>query len=309
MVDQRSTRRQFCRNFAAGAVSVAVSSRYRSAVAAESAFRLNYILGSPMYGTTALAQVLGQVGKVGAESIDIWPRPHADHREQVQEMGYPRFLQLLEEHQVRLGVITRYDLGPYNLQDEMPVLKQLGGRLIVTGARNAPGDTVRDQVRAFVDSLAPHVAVAQQLGVTIGIENHSRTLINTPDSIRYFAELARSPHLGIALAPYHLPQDEAVIARLIGDLGPKLVFFQAWQHGMGASKPLPKEQEMMQMPGRGTLDFTPLLAALKQIDYQGFTEIFMHPLPRGVPILETTEQVTAEINRARHYLERCLEKV
>ena len=307
MVDQRSTRRQFCRNFVAGAVSVTVSSRYRSAVAAESAFRLNYILGSPMYGTTALAQVLGQVGKVGAESIDIWPRPHADHREQVQEMGYPRFLKLLEEHQVRLGVITRYDLGPYKLQDEMHVLKQLGGRLIVTGARNAPGDTVRDQVRAFVDSLAPHVAVAQQLGVTIGIENHSRTLINTPDSIRYFAEFARSPHLGVALAPYHLPQDEAVIARLISDLGPKLVFFQAWQHGMGSSKPLPKEQELLQMPGRGPLDFTPLLAALKQIDYQGFTEIFMHPLPRGIPILETTEQVTAEINRARHYLERCLE--
>lgn len=308
MFDQRSTRRQFCRSLAVGAATVALSRRCPSAAADESAFRLNYILGSPMYGTTALAEVLGQVHKVGAASIDIWPRPHADHREQVQEMGYPQFLQLLEEHQVRLGVITRYDLGPYKLQDEMHVLKQLGGQLIVTGARNAPGDTVRDQVRAFVDSLAPHVAVAEQLGVTIGIENHSRTLINTPDSIRYFAEFARSPHLGVALAPYHLPQDEAIIARLIDDLGTKLVFFQAWQHGMGSSKPLPKEQELMQMPGRGPLDFTPLLAALKRISYQGFTEIFMHPVPRGIPILETTDEVTAEINRARQYLERCLEQ-
>jgi sugar phosphate isomerase/epimerase len=201
--------------------------RLADAGAADAAFRLNFILGSPMYGTTPLAEVLGEVKKTGAEWIDIWPRRHADHREQVEAMGHARFLELLEEHGVRLGVITRYDLGPYGLQDEMHILKKLGGRLIVTGARGAEGDTLRDQVKAFVASLAPHVAVAEELGVTIGIENHSRTLINTPDSIRYFGEFAESPHLGIALAPYHLPQQEDTIARVIADLGPKLVFFQA----------------------------------------------------------------------------------
>jgi sugar phosphate isomerase/epimerase len=308
MFEPRIHRRQFHLSMTAAAVSATVLGRNHLSRAAEPPFRLNYILGSPMYGTTALAEVLGEVHKTGALWIDIWPRRHADHREQVEAMGYPRFLDLLKEHDVRLGVITRYDLGPYNLQDEMHVLKKLGGRLLVTGARNAEGDTLRDQVRAFVDSLAPHVAVAEQLGVTIGIENHSRTLINTPDSIRYFAEFSRSPHLGIALAPYHLPQDEQIIAQVIADLGPKLVFFQAWQHGMGSMTQLPKEQELLQMPGRGPLDFTPLLAALKQIDYRGFTEIFMHPMPRGIPILETTEAVTAEINRAREYLQRCLER-
>ena len=308
MFDQRIDRRQFHLTITAAAVSATALGRNHLAGAAEPSFRLNYILGSPMYGTTALAEVLGEVKKIGAEWIDIWPRRHADHREQVEAMGHPRFLELLKEHGVQLGVITRYDLGPYQLQDEMHVLKKLGGRLIVTGARNAEGDTLRDQVKAFVDSLAPHVAVAEQLGVTIGIENHSRTVINSPDSIRYFAEFAQSPHLGIALAPYHLPQDEQVIARVITDLGPKLAFFQAWQHGMGSTTPLPKEQELLQMPGRGPLDFTPLLAALKQIDYRGFTEIFMHPVPRGIPILDTTQAVTAEINRARDYLERCLQK-
>jgi len=59
-----------------------------------------------------------------------------------------------------------------------------------------------------------------------------------------------------------------------------------------------------QMPGRGPLDFRPLLAALRKIGYQGWTEIFMHPVPRGIPILDTLAEVTEEVNRARECLER-----
>ena len=78
---------------------------------------------------------------------------------------------------------------------------------------------------------------------------------------------------------------------------------------MGAARKLPKEQELLQMPGRGSLDFTPIVGALKKINFQGWTEIFMHPVPRGIPILDTAEGVTAEINRARRYLESCLARV
>jgi hypothetical protein len=35
----------------------------------------------------------------------------------------------------------------------------------------------------------------------------------------------------------------------------------------------------------------------------------MHPFPRGLPILDTTAAVTAEVNRARDYLRQCLERV
>ena len=56
------------------------------------------------------------------------------------------------------------------------------------------------------------------------------------------------------------------------------------------------------MPGRGKLNFVPILAALKKIGYQGLTEIFMHTTPRGISILESTVAVTQEINRARGYL-------
>jgi hypothetical protein len=87
-----------------------------------------------------------------------------------------------------------------------------------------------------------------------------------------------------------------------------MVHFYAWQHGMGCHKKLPKEQELLQLPGRGKLDFTPIVSALKAVGYNGWTEIFMHPVPRGIPILPTARQVTDQINRSRKYLEACLKK-
>jgi sugar phosphate isomerase/epimerase len=160
-------------------------------------------------------------------------------------------------------------------------------------------------VAAFVEQMKPHVAEAEKHGVTIAIENHMRALINTPDSLRYLAELSPSPHLGIALAPYHLPQDEKLLAGLIADLGPRLAVFYAWQYGKGCVQKMPKDDELQQLPGRGPLDFRPLLGALRKTGYAGPVEIFMHPVPRGIPILDTTAAVTAEINRARRYLENC----
>ena len=66
---------------------------------------------------------------------------------------------------------------------------------------------------------------------------------------------------------------------------------------------MPKNLELLQMPGRGDLDFGPIVSALKKIRYAGYTEIFMHPTPRGIPILPSATQVTEEINRGRDYLE------
>jgi sugar phosphate isomerase/epimerase len=126
--------------------------------------------------------------------------------------------------------------------------------------------------------------------------------------MRWLVEFRPSKALGVALAPYHLPSEPPLLARLIEGLGDGLVHFYAWQHGMGSMKPLPKEQELMQMPGRGPMDFAPLLAALKKTGYAGWTSAFMHPVPRGIPILPTVAEVTAEIVRAHKYLEDCLAK-
>ena len=258
-----------------------------------------------------MADVLGEIRKTGAEHIDIWPQRHANHREQIEAIGHQKFSAMLKQHKVKVGILTHFDLGPFGLQAEMKVTKKFGGSMIICGSRgprNLKGDALKAAIREFIEKMKPHVAVAEKIGITIGIENHSSSLIHSPDSIRWFAEFNTSTHLGIALAPYHLPQDAGLIASLISDLGKHLVHFYAWQYGMGCGKKLPKEQELLQMPGRGKLDFTPIVSSLRKINYDGWTEVFMHPVPRGIPIMPTAAGVSKEINRAREYLEKCKDK-
>ena len=301
------TRREATRLLAASALAAALSPG--GLLAREAPFRLRYILPSCMYGTTEVAEILREVRKIGAEQIDIWPRVHGDQREQVEAMGHERFAALLGENKVKLGILTRYDLGPFKLSGEFRVAKKLGAKLIICGSggpRGLEGKKLRSEVKSLAEKLKPVIASAEENGITLGIENHGGSLIQSPDSQRWFVDEVASKHVGIALAPYHLPQRPEMLAKLIEDLGPRLAHFYAWQHGMGCHKKLPKEQELLQMPGRGSLNFTPIVAALKKIDYRGWTEIFMHPVPRGIPILETTSKVTVEINRARRYLEERL---
>jgi len=215
---------------------------------------------------------------------------------------------MMKKNGVELGCSTRYDLGPFGLQDEMKVVSKLGGDLLVcggSGPRKLKGAELKTAVKEFAEKMKPHVAVAEENGVAIGIENHGNNLMDSPDSLKWFVEFVESKHVGIALAPYHLESlglDSAALAKLIEDLGDRMLMFYGWQHGMGCTKKMPKKEELMQMPGRGKLDFAPLVSALKKTNYQGYTEIFMHPTPRGIPILPTAKEVADEVNVARKYL-------
>lgn len=262
-----------------------------------------------MYGTAPLADVLAEVGKIGADAIDVWPRVHADHREQMDKLGFDRVAELLDRFEVNLEVLTRFDLGPLRIHEELPTAKMFGSKLLICGSTERTDAPLQADVNRFVERMKPIVEQAATLGVSIGIENHKGSVIHTPESIERFAEAVDFPNFGLALSPYHLPQESQLIAKLIKTLGNKIVFFQAWQHGSGSTRKQTKELELQQLPGRGPLDFTPILAALKYIGYQGRTEIFMHPLPRGIPIHDTTQHVTAEINESRNYLEKCLKKL
>lgn len=288
------TRREFCKS-ALTATAAAIAAPVMAAD--KPPFQLNYMLASSMYGRLPLAEILPEVKKTGAKTIDIWREGHANQREQVAEMGVDAFAESLKKHDLTMACTTIWNKS---FAEECRFVKQLGGTLLVTGF------VPEKEPEKFLETLKPQLAAAAEAGVTVCIENHGGGF----DAIRRFAELTENvPHVKVALAPYHLPQEAEELAKLILDIGPKLGLFYAWQHGMGAMTKLPKEQELLQLPGRGTLDFTPALAALKKIDYAGPTEIFMHPTPRGIPIHPTAAEVTAEINRSRDCLAKCLQSL
>jgi sugar phosphate isomerase/epimerase len=273
-------------------------------------FRLRYLLASSLFGNLPLTEILPVVKSTGASSIDLWPKVHGTQREEIDSLGHNRFAEMLRQNRVALGGTTRFDRGPLRLDEEIAVVSGLGGRIIVTGSAGkpqTPGAASKEEIAAFAEKLKPVGEKAAEAGVTMAIENHIHALIESPDSLRWLADLA-PPGIGIAFAPFHLPQDPALLAGLIRHLGPKLALFYAWQHAKGASAPISKDDERLQLPGRGSLDFRPLLSALREIQFAGPTEIFMHPTPRGLPIAATAGEVAALINQSREYLEGMLAK-
>ncbi len=298
--NRRMKRRRFLQSLPAFAAAPALTS--------EVSWRLNYMLASSMYGGLPLVDILPEVKKTGATGIELWPKKHGTQREELDEIGHDKFAQLLKEHGVKFGGTTRYDLGPFKLADEIEVVKKLGGSFIVTGGagewKNVTPGQLKANVKDFVEKMKPHASLAAESGVEIGIENHVNNLIDTPDSLRWLADGIHSiPGIGIALAPYHLPQETELLADLITHIDKKMTMFYAWEHGMGCMKAMPKNEELQQMPGRGSLNWRPLLAALKQTGFVGPTEVFMHPTPRGIPIMPTIVETTAEINRAKKHLD------
>ena len=302
-------RRQFIQSLAVAATVPLVAR-----AAAREPFRLRYVLSSALYGEMPLDVILPEVAKTGCEALDIWCRPHGSQREQITEMGAERFAALLAKHRVKVGVSTRYPLGPTGLADEMKWMKAFGGGIIVTGSggpSEPSGQAAKNAVLAFLEKMKPHVAAAEENGVIIAVENHNRQFLHHPDSLRYFAEFNRSANLGVALAPHHLHPWIEQLPALIRDLGAKQIPFMYFQeHSEGISKKVAKEIELRQLPGfGGGLDYRPVIKALADIRYTGLVEIFMHPMPRGIPILPTVPEITAAINRARDYLERCRREV
>ena len=282
-------------------------------LAAEVPWKLNYMLASSIYGSLPLAEILPEVKKTGATAIELWPKKHGTQREEMDAIGHEQFATMLKEHGIGFGGTTRYDLGPFKLDEEIGIVKKMGGNFIVTGGSGdykVTPEQLKQNVKDFVEKMKPTAALAAENGVTIGIENHVNNLIDTPDSLRWLADDIRDiPGIGIALAPYHLPQETKLLADLIVHSEKKLMLFYAWEHGMGCMKPMPKEEEIQQLPGRGPLDWQPLLAALKQINFTGPTEIFMHPTPRGIPIMPTAAESTAEMIRAHDHLEALVAKL
>jgi len=296
-------RRDFVK-VAAFACAAAASGRLFGAPA-PSALR-RYAIASSIFGNLPLREILAEMKRQGWDTIDLWPRVHGTQREEADALGYERLSALLAEYGVRVGLTTRFDLPLPKLRDEIAFVRRLGGNLIVTGAKSPPGLAQGDKrgaIKGLVEEMKPLANTAGESGVAIAIENHAGSfLLESRDDILWFADAAEGLPFGVALAPSHLDQDPAMLAGLIRDLGPKLLLFYAWQFGKGFMKPMSSDDELLQLPGRGPLDFSPLVAALSSSGFKGWTEVFMHHTPRGQPALPSAGQIGGVLKQAEGFL-------
>jgi sugar phosphate isomerase/epimerase len=278
-------------------------------------FSLQFVLSSAMYGNLPLEEVLKSVARTGASSVDIWRKVHATHREQIKEMGDEAFQKLLQKHQTTMSVSTCYPLGPFRQDAELRWVKKNGGRMTVCGSGrlgdpDPVGAEAKRQVKAFFEKLKPHYELAEELGVTMAIENHKNSMLSSPDSIRYVKDLNPSKNVGIAFAPHHLHDAIGEIPKLISHLGKEMIpFFYFQEHHPSSKKKMGREEERKQLPGYGTLDYLPILKSLKEIGFNGLSEIFMHPVPRGIPVMPTADEINELIKSSRGYLSKCLARI
>lgn len=313
------SRREFVRVAAVTGAGVA-SGAIRPAAAAATPdraekFKLRYVLSTNQYGCLPVADIVPEAARAGCEGLDVWAGRWGNQREQIDEMGDEKFAGLLHEHRTKVMVYSVFNPGFGKSEPQMRAVKAFGGDMLVAGlpgsvpgAKDLRGADLKRAIQVQVDKLRPAFDKAGEFGVKIAIENHLNGLLEPPEGMSVLMDVIRDSHVGIAFAPFHLPQNPVLLGKLVGDLGERLLYYYAWQRGDGSGE-IPLEVQKNQLPGVGPLDFTPMLAALKRIRFQGWTSIFMHPTPRGAPLHPTIGAVTAQLNRSRAYLERILATV
>lgn len=314
---QAITRREFIgrASSAAAVVGALGASNVVSAAGAKDTHKPRYVLSTSLYGTLPIAEIVDQVAALGCEGLDVWAGRWGNQREQIDAMGHEAFAALLAQKRTRVCCYTCMDTGMTGkAESPLRAMRKLGGETVVAmlsgtgGDKDKKGDDLRRAVKTQAEKLKPLIAVAGEAGAQLAIENHSGSVLATRDAILWLMEAIPAKHVGLALAPYHLPQEPELLGRLVGDLGERLKFFYAWQHGDGSGE-IPPPQQRKQLPGVGPLDFKPMLAALKRQRYAGWFSIFMHPTPRGAPVHPTLAETSKELQRAHAFVASELAKV
>jgi sugar phosphate isomerase/epimerase len=234
-----------------------------------------------------IEQACERIAALGFEGIDIWSAyqgcPHLD--DVAQRLGAEGLKELLAKNKLKLFAFSVY-VGGYAKYASL--LGKTGGGVAIRGSEGpCKPEELTSRMKQFIEGLKPEIELAAKNNTRLAIENHGNALLDSLDSFKAFTDLNTSPHVGIALAPYHVQAGKASVEEAIRICGPQLLFFYAWQNGAGFN----------QLPGYGPTDFAPWLAALGKARYAGYVNPFMHGE-------EAADAMSAALARSRDYLRR-----
>ena len=270
-IGEAITRRSFLSGVAGCGAAMSLLPKCVGAVLPEAKkWKMRMSASSVCYSSLSIEKTCEQIAGLGFEGIDIWaPFRHCKHLEDVRtRLGGKGLKALLTKHKLKISAFSYYG---HDFKKYAGLLGQVGGGVAVRGSTGPckPQD-LTSRMKAFIESLKPIVALAEENKAYIAIENHGNSLLDGPDSFKAFTDVNASKHLGIAVAPYHLQTINASVPEVIKICGKQLLFFYAWQHVNGIG----------QLPGHGFADFAPWIKALADIKYRHFVNPFMHGEPK-----------------------------
>ena len=257
------------RDVLAGAAAVA-GAPLLAAAAGKQRWRMKLSTSTIQFSKLPIEKALERIAALGFEAVDIWSAlqgcPHLD--DVAKRLGAAGLKEQLAKHKLKLFSFSVYK-GGYPMYAKL--LGECGGGVAVRGSGRAKGKAkgLAAQMKALIASLKPELELAEKHNSYLAIENHGGALLNSIDSFKAFVDANTHERLGIALAPYHLQRIKASVPEAISIAGKQLLFFYAWQ----------AQKDTAQLPGIGTTDCGPWLAALAKADYRGYVNPFMHHQP------------------------------
>ncbi len=247
-----------------------------------------------LYGQQTLERACQEIARVGLRYVDLW---HVSGWCEHLASGPEAVAETLARHGLQLQAISAYGASRERLAQLLPVLRQLGGQVLVTGSTRADVP-----VAVFAEQIRPLVEQATELGVTLAIENHWDACIDAISSMVELVERLPQPGLGIALAPIHLYHRHESTAEAIRALRERIALFYVWDWGPTAEKNWKDPTE--QFIGTGQIDYRPIFQALAEVGHRRPLDLFAHGPEHWPP-----EQTTQHLARALAYARRLVAEV
>ena len=251
-----------------------------------SAFRFS--ASTVLYGRQPLDRACAELAAVGLHQIDLW---HVKNWCEHLSDGVPAVRDTLRRHGLRLDSVSAFNCPRARLPALLDQLDELNGRALITAAAK-PGVTVA----CFLEQIDPVIRHAESLGVTLAIENHGATVIDSIESMQTMLSLESSHALGVAVSPIHLFNRDESTADAIQALGHRVALCYAWDWG---AKGLANWKDpTRQYIGTGNIDHRPIFRALQATGYAHPVQLFAHG-PEHWPPDKTTVHLRRALTVAR----------
>jgi sugar phosphate isomerase/epimerase len=157
----------------------------------------------------------------------------------------------------------------------------VGGRFLIFGSPKRrdilPGVTLAQAETWTLETFRAATALAEQRGVTICLEPLATTetnFLNTAADTIALARRMASPAFKIMLDVKAMCAESKSIPQLIAESAGEFAYFHA-------------NDRNLKGPGFGDVDFTPIAAALKSVNYDGFVSVEVFNFEEGPEIIAT----------------------
>ena len=183
-----------------------------------------------------------------------------DHR---QPYWYPSFIEPDPDYRRVRTDHTRRALS---------LCAELGAPHVTTepGGPLAPGQSRELAVKLFVEGLKPLAEHAEKLGVMLLIEPEPGLLVETSDQYLEVANLVDAPSIGLNYDVGHAYCVSEDIPRAIAAMASHIKHYHF--EDIAATR-----VHHHLIPGRGAIDFAPIIAAIRASGYDGWLTVELYP--------------------------------